>query len=111
MINKAILLGSIVNKESRFTKDGKSLCTITVETHKRYMDQNGKDCDESTWHIVNFFDRLGDAVKKNADVNDIIYVEGEMMHKKIDDNGINRIVHSIKGNHMYIVKSNEAKLC
>lgn len=109
MINKATLLGTIIDKKSRQTKDGRTLCTISVETYKRYMNSSGKECKETTWHIVNFFDKTGDTAKRLCDINDIIYVEGEITNKKIDDNGTIRTVSAIKGNLMQVIKSNDAK--
>lgn len=94
MTNKAILEGKIVKKQYRLTKEGCPLCTITLETRKNYINSEGKECNESIWHMVNFFDQLGLFSNESLHIGETAYIEGEIINKKVK--GI--IVTSIKGN-------------
>lgn len=103
MINKAILLGRIVKIENNVTKDGVDIFTITLETTRNHVTQDGKDRQETIWHIVNFFDQMARMAKFLSSVEDIAFIEGEILNRKV--NG--KMVNSIKGNVIHVVKKDK----
>lgn len=100
MINKAILLGRIGTKKFRINRKGINQCILSIATNRKYIDSKGQSTEITTWHIVNCFNKLADIVEKYANVGDLIYVEGEISNKKIEENGVNRINHSVIGNEV-----------
>lgn len=107
MINHVTLLGRIGKKESKSTKLGKELCTLSIATNKRFIDASGKRKEITTWHFVNFFHKLADIANKYANVGDLVYISGEINNKKIEDNGVSRIYHSITANEIQIISNNK----
>ena len=103
MINKAIILGRIGTKEHKPTKNGGYVCLLSVATNRKYIDTAGQRKELSTWHNVNFFNNLAEIANKFAHVGDLIYIEGEISNKKIDDNGQSRIIHSITGSQIKVL--------
>jgi single-stranded DNA-binding protein len=103
MINKAILLGKIVEREYRLTKDKIPILSITLETRKKYSNHEGEEKEETTWHMVNFFDQVAIAGNHISSKEDIAYIEGEIINRKV--NG--KMVNSIKGNLIQIVKKDK----
>jgi len=103
MINKAILLGRIGTKEHKPTKNGGYVCLLSIATNRKYLDSSGQKKEMTTWHNVNFFNHLAEIANKFAHVGDLIYVEGELSNKKIEENGKSRIVHSITGSQLKVL--------
>lgn len=103
MINKAILLGRIGTKEHKEIKTGGFICMLSIATNRKYLDSLGKKREMTTWHNVNFFNNLAEVANKFAHVGDLIYIEGEMINKKLDENGITRMIHSITGSQLKVL--------
>jgi single-strand DNA-binding protein len=100
MINKVTLLGRIGKKVYKPTRNGSNICTLSLVTNRKYIDSKGQPTEITTWHIVNFFNKIAEIVEKYANVGDLIYIEGEISNKKIEEDGKNRIIHSIIGNEV-----------
>jgi len=110
MINKATILGRIGKKDYKPTKNGSHLCALSIATNRKYLDSHGQKREVTTWHNVNFFNRLEEVANKYANVGDLIYVEGEISNKKIEDNGVNRVIHSIVGSELKLLPGNKKEI-
>ena len=97
MINKAILLGRVGQKEFKPTKNGSFICKLSVATSKNYIDSNGVKNQVTTWHNVNFFEKKAEICNKYLHVGDLVYIEGEISNRKYEENGVNKVSHSITG--------------
>jgi single-strand DNA-binding protein len=100
MINKVTLLGRIGKKTYKPTRNGSHICTLSLATSRKYIDSKGQATEITTWHIVNFFNKLAEVVEKYSNVGELIYIEGEISNKKIEEDGKNRIIHSVIGNEV-----------
>ena len=100
MINRVTLVGRIGKKVFKPTRNGSYICTLSVATSRKYIDSKGNNTEITTWHIVNFFNKLAEIVEKHVNVGEIHYIEGEISNKKIEENGVNRIIHSIIGSEI-----------
>lgn len=105
MINKATILGRIGKKDYKPTKNGGHICMLSIATNRKYLDAQGQKREVTTWHNVNLFNRLADVGNKYAHVGDLIYVEGEISNKKIEENGQSRVIHSIVGSEIKLIPS------
>jgi single stranded DNA-binding protein len=103
MINKAILLGRIGTKEHKPTKIGGHVCMLSIATNRKYLDSSGVKKDYTIWHNVNFFNHLAEIANKYAHVGDLVYLEGEIINKKIEENGTSRMIHSITGSTLKVL--------
>ncbi len=104
MINKATLLGTIQKIQSKIDKDGKTVCMLSVTTIKQFLDSHQNSQEIVTWHNVHFFNHLATRALSSNE-KDLIFLEGEISNKKVDD----KTVHYIKGTSMKIINSNEDK--
>lgn len=104
MINKAQILGRIGKKDYKQIKNGGYMTTLSIATSRKYVDSQANKKEETTWHTVNFFNKVADIANKYAHVGDIIYIEGEINHRKIigKDNA-ERWVYSIVGNELKLL--------
>lgn len=104
MINKATLLGRIGKKDYKVTRNGIPLCSLSIATNRKHIDAHGNPTETTTWHYVNFFNKLADVTNKYTQVGDLVYIEGEINHKKvIDDNGTEKWMYSIVGNEIKFI--------
>jgi len=112
MINKATILGYVGKKDFKTTKTGTQLCQLSVATNKKYIDSQGYKKNITTWHNINFFGRIAEVANKYALVGELVYIEGEINNKKIDENGIIKMMHSITGCDIKVlnIKNKENKL-
>lgn len=103
MINKVILLGIVGKKEFKTTKNGSLICSLSVVTKRRYTDTKKSKHEITTWHNVNMFNKLASSANLFVEISDLIFIQGEISNKKIEENGINRIIHSITASEFKVI--------
>ena len=84
MLNKATLVGRVGKVDSKPLKNGSTMTTVSLATSRKFTDTNGEKKEITTWHMVNFFSKMADVAAKYVHVGDLILVEGEINHKKIE---------------------------
>jgi single-strand DNA-binding protein len=94
MINTANLLGRVGKKDTRQTKNGSMMTTISLATSKRYKDGQGVNQTLTTWHPINFFSKLSELVEQYTNVGDLIYVTGEINLNRDKDDKLFYSVHA-----------------
>lgn len=102
MINSAMLLGRVGKKNTRILKNGGEVTVISVATTKKYRDRSGENQELTTWHNVNCFSKLSEIATKYVNVGDIVFVQGEIQNKKIEQG-------EKAGQYMYSIHANEIK--
>ncbi len=83
MLNQATLIGRVGKKDVHALKNGGEMINLSIATNRTWTDQQGVKQEQTTWHNVNFFNKLADVVKRYAHVGNLIYVQGEINHKQI----------------------------
>lgn len=84
MINKASLLGRVGKVDTKPIRNGSNMTSVSLATSRKFTDAAGQKQEHTTWHVVNFFSKMADVAAKYVHVGDLIYVEGEINHKKIE---------------------------
>ena len=103
-------MGRIGKKDFKDLKNGGHLCMLSVATSRKYIDSQGQSQEQTTWHNVNFFGKLSEIVQKYGHVGELVYIEGEISNKKIDDgNGGSKYVYSIVGNEIKFIPSGKKR--
>lgn len=104
MINKATLLGRIGKKEEKVLKNGNKLTVLSVATTKKWKNQQGEQQEETTWHNVQCFNKLADIAMKYTNVGNIVYIEGEINHRKQESgNGEVKYFYSINCSELKLI--------
>jgi single-strand DNA-binding protein len=85
MINDITLAGRVGKKDVRTIKGDKEMATIYLATYQRWTDKAGERQEKTTWHNVNFFDKLADFVGKYIQVGSMVYIKGVVNHKPIEE--------------------------
>lgn len=110
MINKATLLGRIGKKDTKEIKNGSTMTNLYIATSRKYKDSQGDSQVVTTWHNVNFFNKLSDIVSKYAHVGEMVYIEGEINNKQITKGEREgQWVYSVTGNEIKFIPTNKKK--
>ena len=84
MINRASLLGRVGKVDTKTLKNGSPMTSVSLATTRKYTDAAGVKQETTTWHLINCFSKMADVAQKYVHVGDLIYVDGEICHKKIE---------------------------
>ncbi|CAB4127098.1 Ssb Single-stranded DNA-binding protein [uncultured Caudovirales phage] len=102
MINYAMLLGRVGKKDNRTLKNGSEMTSLSIATSRKYKDSSGNSQEQTTWHNISCFSKLAEVANKYVHVGDMIFVQGEIQHKKIEQG-------ERAGQYAYSVHANEIK--
>lgn len=95
MINKIFILGELAKKNVSETKNNTPLCVLEIVTNKNFKDSKGTKKNIIARHIVNCYGTLANIAGKYAETGDLIFVEGEMLNKKIEEEGLIKMINNI----------------
>ncbi len=87
MINKATLIGRVGKKDVKTTKNGDLMVVVSLATNKKFIDSRGNQRNHTVWHLVNFYNKLAEIARDNASVGSLVYIEGEIYNKLIEEEG------------------------
>ena len=103
-INKAILVGNLGNDpETRYTQGGMAVTKISLATtSRRKVGDDWKD--ETQWHRVTFFGKLGEIAAEYLRKGSQVYVEGEIRYDKFTgQDGVEKFFTEIVANEMQML--------
>ena len=107
-INKVILVGNLgSDPEVRYMPSGGAVANVSIATSETWKDKETGDMKEQTeWHRVVFFNRLGEIAGEYLRKGSKIYVEGSIRTRKWQDqNGQDRYTTEIVGREMQMLDS------
>lgn len=82
-INKAILVGNLGNDpDTRYTQAGMAVTRISLATTSVRKDRDGNSVEQTQWHRVVFFGKLGEIAGEYLRKGSQVYVEGEIRYDK-----------------------------
>lgn len=103
MINKAILVGNVGQVEVRYTQDGKPIANLSLATSDTYKGEK-----QTEWHKVIFFGKLAEVVENYVKKGSKLYVEGKIVTREWEKEGIKRYSTEIIGNQLQMLDSKPA---
>ncbi len=78
-VNKAIIIGNIgQDPKVNQTQSGKTVARFTVATSKKFKQQDGSWAENTQWHNIVAWNKLGEVVRDYCRKGSKIYVEGEI---------------------------------
>jgi single-strand DNA-binding protein len=86
-VNKVIVLGNCgKDPETRFMPEGGAITNVSIATTYRWKDRaSGENKEETEWHRVAFFGRLGEIAGEYLKKGSPVYVEGRLRTRKWQD--------------------------
>ncbi|MFO8005905.1 single-stranded DNA-binding protein [Thioalkalivibrio sp.] len=86
-VNKVILLGNLgADPEKRETPSGLVITTLNLATSEQWTDkQSGEKRENTEWHRVVLFGRLGEIAAQYLNKGSQVYIEGRIQTRKWQD--------------------------
>lgn len=86
-LNRITILGHLgADPETRYLESGKAVSNLRIATTERWTDKQSGDAKEQTeWHRVVLFDRLGEIAAEYLHKGSQCYVEGQLRTRKWQD--------------------------
>ena len=107
-VNKVIIIGNLGNDpEHRQFSNGGSVTNISVATSEQWTDkQSGEKREDTQWHRISLFNRLGEIAAQYLRKGSKVYIEGSLRTRKYQaDDGSDRYVTEIRANQMQMLDS------
>jgi single-strand DNA-binding protein len=104
-INKAILVGNLGNDpETKYTQGGMAITKISLATTSVRKTKDGETKEETQWHRVTFFGKLGEIAGEYLRKGSQVYVEGEIRYDKYTgSDGVEKYFTEIVANEMQML--------
>jgi single-strand DNA-binding protein len=104
-INKAILVGNLGNDpETKYTQGGMAITKISLATTSVRKTKEGETKEETQWHRVTFFGKLGEIAGEYLRKGSQVYVEGEIRYDKYTgQDGVEKFFTEIVANEMQML--------
>ena len=91
MLNKASLIGRLGgDPEVRYTQSGTAVANFTVATSERWKDKDGQQQEQTEWHRIVAFARLGEICGEYLSKGSLVYIEGRIQTRSWDDKDGNK---------------------
>ena len=107
-VNKVILVGNLGDEpELRYTNSGTAVCNMSLATNESYTDQDGNEVQQTEWHDVVAWDRLGEICEEYLSKGSQVYFEGKLQTNEWEDrDGNTRYSTEVKALDMMFLDSN-----
>lgn len=104
-INKAILVGNLgSDPETKYTQGGMAITKASIATTSVRKDKDGNLQEQTQWHRVTFFGKLGEIAGEYLRKGSQVYVEGEIRYDKFTgQDGVEKFFTEIVANEMQML--------
>lgn len=107
-INKVILIGNLgADPETRYTQNNTAVTNFNLATSETWRDkQSGEQRENTEWHRVVMFGRLGEIAGEYLKKGSKVYIEGRLQTRKWQgQDGQDRYTTEIIANEMQMLDS------
>ena len=102
--NSVRLIGNLGNDpETKYTQGGMAITTISLATTSTRKDKDGNRVDETQWHRVKFFGKLGEIAGEYLRKGSTIAVEGAIRYSDYEKDGVKRYFTDIVADQMKMI--------
>jgi single-strand DNA-binding protein len=85
-VNKVIIVGNLgADPEARSFPNGGSVTNLRVATTERYKDRDGNFQENTEWHRISLFNKLGEIATQYLKKGSSVYIEGRIRTRKYQD--------------------------
>ena len=104
-VNKVILVGNLGNDpEVKYTQGGMAITKVSLATTSVRKDKDGNQQEQTQWHRVTFFGKLGEIAGEYLKKGSQVYVEGEIRYDKYTgQDGVEKYSTDIIANEMQML--------
>jgi len=109
MMNKAIIVGHLgADPEVRQSQNGIAIANFNVATTSKWKDRDGQQQEQTEWHRIVVFGRLGEVCGQYLHKGAKVYIEGRIQTRQWDDrDGNKRYTTEIVAGEMTMLDSRQ----
>lgn len=110
-LNKVTIIGHLGrDPEVKYSQVGTSICNFTVATSEKYKDKSGEYQENTEWHRVVAFGRLGEICGEYLVKGKLVYIEGRLQTRSWEDkDGQKKYSTEIVAREMLMLSKGEKK--
>ena len=104
-VNKVILVGNLGNDpELKYTQGGMAICSLSLATTSSRKDKDGNWVEDTQWHRVKLFGKLGEVAGEYLKKGRQIYIEGKIRYDKFTgSDGVEKYFTDIVADEMQML--------
>ena len=87
-VNKVILIGRLGQDPEIKNVNGTKVANFSIATTESYKDKNGYKVENTEWHNIVIWGGLADVVESYVHKGDQLYLEGKLMTRKWEKEGV-----------------------
>ena len=109
-LNKVQIIGNLGrDPDVRYLQNGDAVASLAVATTDKWTDkQSGEKREQTEWHRVSFFGKLGEICGKYLHKGSSVYIEGSLHTRKYTDkDGVEKFATEIKGASLQMLGGRE----
>jgi len=104
--NRVQLIGHLGNApEVKSTQSGKKLARFSIATNEIYRNAKGEKVKETTWHTLVAWGKIADIVEKYLNKGSEVAVEGKLISRSYDKEGIKKYITEVEVNELLMLGS------
>lgn len=107
--NHVVLVGNLGrDPELRSLPSGKSVCSFTMATTRRYKDQSGQYVENTDWHKVELWGALAETASKYLLKGKSVLIDGEIRNDNYEKDGIKHYGYKIQCNNFTMLDNKQS---
>ena len=110
-VNKVILIGRLgADPEIRYTADGTPVATFRIATTETWKNKDGVKVDQTEWHRIVAWRKLGEISGEYLKKGKLVYVEGRIQSREFEGrDGVKRKTFEIVATNMQMLGGSGAQ--
>lgn len=104
-VNRVTLIGNLGgDPETNYTNGGTAVCKFSIATTEKWKDKEGNQKEDTQWHRIVIFGKLGEIADEYLKKGRQVYIEGKIRYGKYTDKeGIDRYSTDIIADEMQML--------
>jgi single-strand DNA-binding protein len=105
-LNKVMLIGRLgKDPDCNFTGSGTAVCKFSVATSDEWTDKQGEKQEKTEWHKIVAWGKLGEICGNYLKKGSQVYIEGKIVTRSWEKDGITRYTTEIVASDMQMLDS------
>jgi single-strand DNA-binding protein len=105
-LNRVQLIGRLgADPQMRYTQSGTAVTTFSLATNRQWQSKDGDFREETDWHSIVAWDKLGQICSEHLTKGRLVYIEGRLQNRSWEQDGQTRYKTEIVASDMLILDS------
>ncbi|MBM4158283.1 MAG: single-stranded DNA-binding protein, partial [Ignavibacteria bacterium] len=103
-LNKVVLIGNLgKDPDVKYLENGTAVCRFTLATNDAFTNDKGERIEKTEWHNITAWSKLAEICGKYLKKGSKIYLEGKLLPRDYEKEGVKHYTYDIRMNDMIIL--------